>query len=380
MSAPPVAVIVVAAGESSRFGGDKLAARLGAHTVLDEALRAMRRALPEAPMAVVVRPSEAEAASARLAPEGIRVAAGGLRRQDSVRAGFTVLDPADETVVVIHDGARPFVPVVDTLAVVAAAREGGAAVLVAPVVDTLKRLGRHAEIEATIPREGLHRALTPQAFRAGALRRAWHVAPLDEWTDEAALVEACGDPVRGVAGDPRNVKVTNPADLDALRPLFTAGPRVGQGVDVHRFAAGRRLVLAGVEIPSEVGLLGHSDADVVLHAVADAILGGCGGGDIGEHFPPSDERWRDAPSAIFVAQALTLAAERGLRPAQCDVTLLTERPRLAPHRLAMRSSLAALLGLDADDVNIKATTCEGLGFVGRGEGLMAMAIVTLAAM
>lgn len=377
MSAPTIAVIVVAAGESSRFGADKLASRLGAHSVLDEALGAMRRAFPAAPTVVVVRRSELDSARAELAPAGIAVAPGGLRRQDSVRAGFGVLEPGDDTVVVIHDGARPFVPVGDARAVTAAAADTGAALLVAPVVDTLKRVGRHAEVEATVSREGLHRALTPQAFRAEVLRRAWEAAPLDEWTDEAALVEACGQRVSAVVGDGRNVKVTRPSDLDALRPLFSAAVRIGHGLDVHRFAAGRRLVLAGIEIPAERGLLGHSDADAVLHAVTDAILGACGAGDIGEHFPPSDERWRDAASALFVTRAVELAAARGWRPAQCDVTVLAEAPRLAPHRQAMRSSLGALLGLDPGDVSVKATTCEGLGFVGRGEGLTAMAVVTL---
>ncbi|MFZ5786504.1 MAG: 2-C-methyl-D-erythritol 2,4-cyclodiphosphate synthase, partial [Acidobacteriota bacterium] len=190
-------------------------------------------------------------------------------------------------------------------------------------------------------------------------------------------VEAAGLPIRVVGGDPRNLKVTTPGDLSLLGAVLGGGVRVGYGVDVHPFAAGRRLWLGGVEIPSDLGLAGHSDADVVLHAVTDAILGGCAAGDIGEHFPPSDERWRDAPSALFVAHAVKLAAERGLRVVHCDVTVLAERPRIGPHREAIAANLAELLSLGRGGVGVKATTCEGLGFVGRAEGLMATAVVTL---
>jgi 2-C-methyl-D-erythritol 4-phosphate cytidylyltransferase / 2-C-methyl-D-erythritol 2,4-cyclodiphosphate synthase len=371
-----VAIVVVAAGSSSRFGADKLAVRLGGRAVLERAVASVRAPFPAAPAVLVVRPDDVEAETERWRAAGLRVVAGGPRRQDSVRLGCEALDAAPATVVLIHDGARPFVPAADVRAVVAAAATAGAALLVAPVVDTIKRVAG-GDVSATVPRDDLARALTPQAFRSHVLRRAWEQAGAGEWTDEAALVEAAGGRVAAVPGDPRNVKVTRPQDLDALRGVYPRSIRVGQGVDVHPFAAGRPLFLCGVEIPSEVGLAGHSDADAPLHAVTDAILGALGAGDIGEHFPPSDERWRGAGSDLFVRHAVSLAAAVGATVTHCDVTILAEQPRIAPLRQAMRARMASLLGLETADVSVKATTCEGLGFVGRREGLVAMAVVTL---
>jgi 2-C-methyl-D-erythritol 4-phosphate cytidylyltransferase / 2-C-methyl-D-erythritol 2,4-cyclodiphosphate synthase len=377
MTEPDVAIIVVAAGSSSRFGRDKLGVRVGGRPVLDRAVAAVRAAFPNAPAVLVVRPEQLEGAAQRWREQGVRVVAGGRHRQDSVRNGFLALQPPDGTVVIIHDAARPFVPPGDVARVVAAAAEHGAALLAAPVVDTVKRLHHDGSVETTVPREGLARALTPQAFRAGVLRRAWDGAGEGVWSDEAALVERVGGRVMAVAGDPRNVKVTQPDDLEVVSGVIANHIRVGQGMDVHPFAPGRPLWLCGVELPGETGLAGHSDADVALHAVTDAVLGGCGAGDIGEHFPPSDERWRNAPSEMFVRHAVGLAGERGWRPSGCDLTLLAEAPRIAPHRLAMREKVAQLLGLAVEQVNVKATTCEGMGFVGRREGMVAFALVTL---
>ncbi len=377
MSAHDVAIIVVAAGTSSRFGADKLASPLGGRSVLARAVEAVRTPFPSAPAVVVVREGSLAAARERWEGASLRVVAGGARRQDSVRNGFEALDPGDDTVVVIHDGARPFVPAADVEAVVGAALEEGAALLVAPVVDTIKRLDGEGRVLETVRREPLARALTPQAFLAGTLRRAWAARLGSEWSDEAGLIEAAGGMVKAVPGDPRNLKVTRPGDLALLSGLFGAGTRVGQGIDVHPFARGRRLWLCGVEIPGEEGLAGHSDADVALHAVTDAILGACGAGDIGQHFPPSEERWRGEPSSTFVHNALALAQERGFRLVNCDVTVLADRPRVAPFRERMTRRLAELLGLPVDRVNLKATTCEGLGFVGRNEGIVAMAVATL---
>ncbi len=371
-----VAIVVVAAGASTRYGGDKLAVRLGGRSVLERAVEAVVAPFPAAPTVLVVRPDEVEPQRERWRPAGVRVVAGGERRQDSVRLGFTALAVADDALVLIHDGARPFVPAADVRNVAAAAAETGAALLVAPVVDTIKRVADGA-VTGTVPRDDLARALTPQAFRAGVLRRAWEQAERTEWTDEAALVEAAGGRVTAVPGDPRNVKVTRPEDLGSLRGVFPQRTRVGQGVDVHPFAPGRALWLCGLELPAEVGLAGHSDADAPLHAVTDAILGAVGAGDIGEHFPPGDERWRDARSEVFVRHALQLAALAGYAVAHCDVTILAERPRISPHRGAMRARLAGLLELPVGEVSVKATTCEGLGFVGRGDGIVAMAVVTL---
>lgn len=377
MNKEGVYLVVVAAGCSRRFGGDKLAADLRGHSVLTRAVNAVRAPYPHAPFALVVRPEAVDAHRARWQPEGARVIAGGERRQDSVRNGVTALDPPDDAVVLIHDGARPYVPVRDVRAVAVEARNSGAALLSAPIVDTVKRVADDETVVATVAREGLVRALTPQAFKMSVLRRAWAAAGQGSWTDEAALIESLGGAVRAVAGDPRNVKVTHPEDLEVLAGVFPSAVRVGQGLDVHPFQVGRRLVLCGVELPAESGLAGHSDADVALHAVTDAILGACGQGDIGHHFPPSEPRWRDADSAEFVRHAVRLASERGFHVAHCDLTILAERPRIAPYREAMRERLAALLEIGRDSANVKATTCEGLGFVGRGEGIMATAVVTL---
>ncbi len=377
MTQPEVVIVVVAAGSSTRFGGDKLEAQVGGRSVLERALAAVRAPFPGAPAVLVVRAEHLEEARARWQPQGVRVVAGGAQRLDSVKNGFAALAPADDAIVVIHDGARPFVPADDVARVVAAASDTGAALLVAPVVDTVKRLRPDGTVETTVPRDRLARALTPQAFRAGVLRSAWEAAGDTFWTDEAALVERQGGAVAAVHGDVRNVKVTNPDDLAVVAGAFPRQTRVGQGVDVHPFAAGRPLWLCGVELPGETGLAGHSDADAALHAVTDAVLGGCGCGDIGEHFPPSDERWRNVPSKIFLRHAVTLAAQRGWRVTGCDVTLLAEAPRIAPHRAAMRARLAELLDLSPDDVTVTATTSVGMGFVGRREGIAALAVVTL---
>ncbi len=372
-----VAIIVVAAGASTRFGKDKLGAQIAGQSVLERAVSSVRAAFPAAPTVLVVRADQVEKARKHWDPRGVRVVAGGVHRQDSVKSGFSALEPGDDTVVLIHDAARPFVPLGDALRVAAAAAESGAALLAAPVVDTVKRLRSDGSVETTVPRDRLARALTPQAFRAGVLRRAWEAAGEGVWSDEAALVERTGGKVMAVAGDPRNVKVTHPEDLETVSGVLPGRVRVGQGVDVHPFAPGRPLWLCGVELRGETGLAGHSDADVALHAVTAAVLGACGAGDIGEHFPPSEERWRDAPSEVFVRHALELAEDRGWRITSCDLTLLAEAPRIGPHRPAMRARLAELLGLAVEQVNLKATTCEGMGFVGRGEGIVALSVVTL---
>lgn len=377
MTAPETAVVVVGAGRSVRFGADKLQLRLAGRPLFEHALAAAREPLGAVPCALVVRPEDVQELTAKMRNDDVIVVAGGARRQDSVRNGVEALSLGDDVVVVIHDAARPFVARADIAAVVEAAAECGAAILVAPIVDTVKRVSGEGMVETTVPRDRLVRALTPQAFRVGTLRRAWAVAGETDWTDEAALVEAVGEPVATVPGDPRNIKVTTPEDLGAVAAAVGGQVRIGQGYDVHRLEAGRSLWLCGVEIPSPVGLVGHSDADVALHAVTDAVLGACGDGDIGEHFPPSEEQWSGAASEVFVRRAVESAAQRGFVVANCDVTLLLEAPRIGPHRDAMRRRMAELLGVNASCVNVKATTGEGLGFVGRGEGAAALAVVTL---
>ncbi|HNX50815.1 MAG TPA: 2-C-methyl-D-erythritol 2,4-cyclodiphosphate synthase [Thermoanaerobaculaceae bacterium] len=372
-----IALVIVAAGCARRFGADKLQEPLAGATVLEWAVKSVRAPFPSASAILVVHPARVDEMASAWALRGVKVVAGGARRQDSVRNGVQAADVGSNGVVLIHDGARPFVPADDVRAVEEAARRSGAALLVAPIPDTVKRIDADGLVAETVPRSGLARALTPQGFRTGVLRRAWELAGEAEWTDEAALVESVGGKVEAVNADARNVKVTKRGDLELLSAAFPRRVRVGQGVDVHPFAAGRAMWLCGVELPGETGLAGHSDADVALHAVTDAILGACAAGDIGVHFPPSESRWKGAASTVFVAHAVGIAAERGMRVVHCDLTILAERPRLGPHREAMSSRLAELLGLGLDDVGLKATTCEGLGFVGRCEGIVALAMVTL---
>lgn len=377
MSVAHIGIVVVAAGHARRFGADKLMQSLAGRSVLEHAVEAVRAPLPGAPCVLVVAARRAKELASRWAVRGVSVTPGGAARQDSVRAGVAALRLGDDDVVVIHDGARPFVPAGDVRAVVEAARDCGAAVLAAAVTDTLKEVAKDGRVAATVPRDRVVRSLTPQAFRVGLLRRAWANTESGAWTDEAALLERHGYPVRVVEGDSRNLKVTTPHDLELLRGLFPPQMRVGQGVDVHRFAADRPLWLCGVRLEGEIGLAGHSDADVVLHAVTDAILGACGEGDIGLHFPPSDERWRGAASRTFVQYAVELASRHGLRVVHCDVTVLAERPRLAAWRAQLVASLADIVGVAPEAVSLKATTCEGLGFIGRGEGIQAFALVTV---
>jgi 2-C-methyl-D-erythritol 4-phosphate cytidylyltransferase/2-C-methyl-D-erythritol 2,4-cyclodiphosphate synthase len=304
---------------------------------------------------------------------------GGETRQDSVRLGLAALADHGPAKVLIHDGARPIVPAAMIGRVVDALDHNAAAIPALPVNDTLKRAA-NGIIAATVDRAGLWSAQTPQGFRFDAIRDAHETAQDGAHTDDAAVAEAAGMAVALVAGAVENIKITTEEDLArAGRWLAAASEaRVGSGFDVHRFGPGDGVRLAGVTIAHDQALIGHSDADVVLHAVTDAILGALGAGDIGEHFPPSDPKWRDADSARFLLHAVELMAARGGRISHMDVTIICERPKISPHRAAMTASLANSLGLTPDRVSIKATTTEGLGFTGRGEGIAAQATATLA--
>ncbi|MGZ8406623.1 MAG: 2-C-methyl-D-erythritol 2,4-cyclodiphosphate synthase, partial [Caulobacteraceae bacterium] len=253
----------------------------------------------------------------------------------------------------------------------------GAAPLL-PVSDTLKRDG--AGGYSTVDRAGLHRAQTPQAFRFGAIAAAYDALPLGAApTDDAGVLEAAAGAWAAVDGDPMLMKITYAEDWRMAEALAGAArrTRVGMGYDVHRFGPGDSVWLCGVQIPHSQGVIGHSDADVGLHALTDALLGAIGAGDIGEHFPPSDPQWSGAASSLFVRHAVELAAQRGGRIANADITLICEAPRVGPHRAAMRETVAGLLGLNVEAVSVKATTTEGLGFTGRGEGLAAQAVVSV---
>jgi 2-C-methyl-D-erythritol 4-phosphate cytidylyltransferase/2-C-methyl-D-erythritol 2,4-cyclodiphosphate synthase len=255
--------------------------------------------------------------------------------------------------------------------------ESDAAILALPVADTLKA-AVDGYVAATVPREHLYRAQTPQAFRFDALVRAYAAWPADETpTDDAAMVERAGGAVRLVPGDPRLMKLTYPEDFAMAEALIGRTTRVGQGYDAHRFGPGDHIMLCGVKIAHDHGLVGHSDADVGLHAVTDAVMGAIGVGDIGQHFPPSDPQWKGAASDLFLSHAAQLVSERGGRVVNVDVTIVCEAPRIGPHRDAMRDRLAEILDLDRDAVSVKATTTEGMGFTGRKEGLAANAIVSV---
>ncbi|HTN53910.1 MAG TPA: 2-C-methyl-D-erythritol 2,4-cyclodiphosphate synthase, partial [Anaeromyxobacter sp.] len=283
-------------------------------------------------------------------------------------------------VVLVHDAARPFASAGLAARVAAAAARDGAALAALPVTDTVKRAGpgEAPRVAETLDRRALWLAQTPQGFRRELLLRAFEAAGAEASavTDECALVERLGAPVTLVPGEAGNFKITGPDDLARAQALVEAPVAMGVGYDTHRFAAGRRLVLGGVEFEGD-GLLGHSDADVCAHAIGDAILGAAGLGDLGRHFPDTDPRWKGASSLALLREIAGKAAARGWRVGNCDVTLAARRPKIAPRAEEMRARLAEALGISPGQVNVKATTGEGMGFVGREEGIAAHAVALL---
>ena len=375
MTTPPspiVAAVLVAGGSGTRFAATqpKQYLLLVGRPVIRHAAEAL------APEVSLLQPvgdpgliSAALEGLAHLPP-----VAGGTTRQASVLAGLEALAPHAPDIVLIHDAARPLIPHATIAALLAALEDCPGAIPALPVADTLKR-ATDGRIEATVPRDGLFRAQTPQAFRFPLLL-ALHRAAAGGATDDAAILEAAGHPVALVAGHEDNVKLTYAEDFVRLENTLTRSmvPRVGTGYDVHVLEAGRRLMLCGVEVPHERGLAGHSDADVGIHALCDAIYGALAEGDIGRHFPPSEAAWKDADSARFLTHAAGRVAARGGVLANIDVTLICERPKITPHAPAMIVRIAALLGIDHGRVSIKATTTERLGFTGRMEGIAAQAV------
>lgn len=304
---------------------------------------------------------------------------GGAGRQASVLNGLESLEAHAPDRVLIHDGVRPFVGARVIEEVLAALDHGPAAIAALPVADTLKK-GVDGRVAGTVTRDGLWRAQTPQGFHFQAILEAHRQARGHELTDDAAVAERAGLPVSLVAGSEDNFKVTTPADFDrAERVLAGAGAdiRVGTGFDAHRFRDGDQITLCGLKLRHDQGLAGHSDADVAIHALVDALLGAIGAGDIGQHFPPTDARWANADSSLFLARARDLVGDAGAAITNVDVTLICERPRIGPHRAAMRDRLAEILALAPERVNVKATTTEGLGFAGRREGIVAQATATV---
>ena len=303
---------------------------------------------------------------------------GGDTRQASVRRGLDALKDRAPATVLIHDAARPLVDAATISAVLGALETFAGAIPILHTPDTLKRVN-DLTVLTTVPREGIAVAQTPQGFRFSEILAAHHNAVDLALTDDAAVAEHAGLVVAAVPGTRQNFKLTTVEDFAIAEALLGARrqTRTGQGFDVHRFGPGDHLWLCGIRIPHSHGLIGHSDADVGLHALTDAILGAISKGDIGQHFPPSDERWRGAGSHQFLAHAASLAKEMGARIEHVDVTLICEHPKVAPHRAPMIARVAEILGIDEDRVSVKATTTEGLGFTGRSEGIAAQAIATV---
>jgi 2-C-methyl-D-erythritol 4-phosphate cytidylyltransferase/2-C-methyl-D-erythritol 2,4-cyclodiphosphate synthase len=378
-----VSAIIVAGGRGARVGGDvpKQLLEIGGESILRRSVRACD-GHPAVDELVVVLPEDLVAAGTTLVGETrlpCRIVAGGARRQDSVRAGLAAVSTSAD-VVLVHDAARPFVTpeVIDR--VVAAVVETGAAIPAMPVADTVKRgqvLGDLRSVRKTVPRDELWLAQTPQGFRRDVLARA--VADAEragEATDEARLVELAGGTVAIVHGDRRNVKMTTADDVMEARARLGV-VRVGTGYDLHRLVDGRPLVLAGVDVPSPTGPLGHSDGDVVCHALTDAVLGAAGAGDIGQMFPNTDPQWKDAPGLTLLSRALDEVRARGWSVVNADVTVILERPKLAPHLPEIRRNLAVCLGVGVEAVTVKGKTNEGVDAVGRGEAIAAHAVVLL---
>jgi len=372
--------VIVAAGSSVRAGPGvpKPWRLLAGRSILRWSVEAFVAAGARDIVVVVAEDRQADATEVLAGLSGWRAVAGGATRALSVQAGLAAVAGPDHEPVLIHDAARPFVTAVHVRALLGALETADGAVPALPVADTLKRGA--SVVTETVSRDGLWRAQTPQAFRLRTLADAYAAWSGEaEPTDDAAVVEAAGGKVALAPGDPMLMKLTYPEDFDMAERLAGQARivRVGQGVDAHRWGPGDAVWLCGVRIDHDQTLVGHSDADAGLHALTDALLGAIGDGDIGEHFPPSDPQWRGASSDRFLAYAAERIAARGGRILNVDVTLVCERPKIRPHRDAMRARLAELLELPLDRVSVKATTTEGMGFTGRGEGLLAQAVATV---
>jgi 2-C-methyl-D-erythritol 4-phosphate cytidylyltransferase/2-C-methyl-D-erythritol 2,4-cyclodiphosphate synthase len=370
-----ISALLVAAGTGSRFGGEvpKQFLLLAGKPVIRhaaEALLAHAELLQPVGDAALI--ADALAGLPYLPP-----VPGGAERQDSVRAGLEALAIHNPDIVLVHDAARPNICAGITEQIIAALATHDGAIPAVPVSDTLKR-GESGAIVETVPRAGLFRAQTPQGFRFQTLLRLHRAAAGSlAATDDAALLEAAGLTVALTPGAEQNIKLTLPEDFVRLQTIFEGRmvPRIGTGFDVHAMESGRKMILCGITVPFEKGLAGHSDADVGIHALCDAIYGALAEGDIGRHFPPSENTWKDADSARFLLHAAERIAARGGILANADVTIICERPKITPHAPAMRARLAELLGVSIDRISVKATTTERLGFTGRGEGIAAQASV-----
>ena len=371
-----VVALIVAGGAGLRAGGSvpKQFVAIAGKPILAHAYAAFANHPAVAETVVVVPAGREEEVAALLG--GARTVAGGASRRESVAQGLAVAASLGATHVLVHDAARPFVSagVIDRVVAALASHDGATPVL--PVVDTLAR--GNAVLGDIVPRANLYRVQTPQGFALDRLITAHAAWPADEEaTDDAQMVRRLGGRIALVQGDAMLDKVTHPEDFAKAEARVAFETRSASGFDVHRLEAGEELWLGGVLIPHDKGLSGHSDADVALHALTDALLGTIAAGDIGTHFPPSDPQWRGADSAQFLQHAASLIADRGGRIGFVDLTIICEAPKIGPHRAAMTARIAELLGLATDRVSVKATTTERLGFTGRGEGIAAQAVATV---
>jgi 2-C-methyl-D-erythritol 4-phosphate cytidylyltransferase/2-C-methyl-D-erythritol 2,4-cyclodiphosphate synthase len=385
------AALIVAAGRGLRAGGEvpKQYQLIGGVSVLERAIRAMRDVRDVAKAIVVIHPEDREhyeAIAARIdeaSPDFLLPPAfGGPTRQVSVRAGLEALAKAPPEIVLIHDAARPFLSQALITRAITAAHQHGAAVPGVPVNDTIRRLGSGRPYGETLARDSLRAIQTPQAFAFTTIRDAHAraaAAGLDAFTDDGGLAEWAGLDVHVFEGETENTKLSLPADFSRAAQHLKAQTetRTGLGYDVHAFGEGAFVMLGGVKIAHARGVIAHSDGDVLLHALTDALLGALGDGDIGMHFPPSDPRWRHAASRLFFEHAVANVRKRGGRILHLDATVICEAPRIGAHRDAIRASIAAMASIGEGRVSVKATTSEKLGFTGRGEGIAAQAIATL---
>ena len=370
--------ILLSGGSGTRMGAEmnKTLLPLMGECALMRALRALRRHCDGA--VIVLRPEDESAVRAALADSGLTAEAfayGGADRQESVGNGLRQL-PQDCDIVLVHDGARPLPDDETIVNVIESVRKYGSGVASTAVTDTIKQVTPDGIVAATPDRSTLRAVQTPQGFRRDLLERA-HREIGERCTDDAALVAKLGVPIRLTEGSPRNIKLTTPEDMKLAQFYLNGLPRVGHGYDAHRLVEGRRLVLGGVDSAWEKGLLGHSDADVLVHAVIDALLGAAALGDIGQHFPDKDPQYKDVSSIKLLKETGRILREAGFSVRNIDATLIAQRPKLAAHIPQMRGNIAAALGMDAAFVSVKATTTEGMGFEGAGEGISAHAVALI---
>ena len=382
-----VAAIIVAAGRGTRAGDSSVPKQfrpVGGEIMLRRTLGLFAGASSVSLVQTIIHADDD--ARYRAAANGFDLlppVSGGATRQASVRAGLEALAPHAPDIVLVHDAARPFASAGLIARAIDAARDTGAAIPGLSVTDTIKSVDHRGFVGETLDRATLRAVQTPQAFAFAPLLEAHRRAlreKRDDFTDDAAIAEWVGMQVSVFEGEPGNIKITNPEDFmraEAMTMGQLGDVRTGTGIDVHAFSVGDHVILGGISIPHTETLRGHSDADVALHALTDALLGALAEGDIGSHFPPSEEQWRNASSDRFLKFAVERVAARGGRVAHLDLTIVCEAPKIGPHRDAMRESIAGIAGIAMDRVAVKATTSERLGFTGRGEGIAAYATATI---